>query len=93
MITFITTCIFIGIIYLIYKLGKLDIKLDDATIGVDNPYYDNKIDKMPLSKYEEELDKVFDYDSIKTLPLNSISIEEKDETLIDREEKSDEKVE
>lgn len=79
----------LAILLFVVYLGRSKFKLDDATIGVDNPYYDNEIttNSMPLDKYEKELDVIFDYDSVKNRcldkDLDSITDEfrEKDEDL------------
>lgn len=68
--TFISTAIVAGLLYLFWRLTKIQVKVDDISLGVDNPYYDNKVNSMPLDKYEKELDKIFDYDKISTIPLN-----------------------
>lgn len=83
--TAITTLIFFGILYLIWRLSKIKgVVLDD--IGIDNPY--NKTSSMPLKKYEEELDKAFDYSKVKITPLfeddesNNISYREENMDLV-----------
>lgn len=84
---FASTMIILGILYLIYLLKQHGVKLSKANIGVDNPYYDNKVNSIPLKKYEEELDKAFNYDNINITPLfegdesNNISYSKKDKDL------------
>lgn len=94
--TFISTIIIGGILYLIWLLKHHGVKLDESTIGIDNPYYDNRVNKMPLDKYEEQLDKIFDYDKVNnSVPVldelvyenidKETVVEEKDDKIKDKE--------
>lgn len=58
--TLITTAIFISVLYLIYRLGKIKYVVEES---IDNPYYNN------MDNYEKELNKIFDYDNIKVTPF------------------------